>query len=291
MNYNKIDTSAMSKVPMLSFSITSGSNYEDWFEPMTKAVSTVFGSKVGNAITEGNVPEFEVLRPRKSSSKATKRLIIAKNEDTRKQEIAFHNECDRAVATIVNTISKDSATRLKGHSDFSLIRKKNGLYNIFRFMSLVKATHQLPDNFLVRQSKKDELMTMSQGEDESTMIFLERVKTTAKVAYPDGNFDEAKYMSTFIKNSNSTFKALPTEEIFDRNILSFLEKVDDGSIPLQDRTLFKMISMVEEAAIRYNTLAANIRSSPAARKVDSNSGGTAMMAAQNKNGKKSTLVV
>ena len=224
MNSNKSEvTSAVAKVPVLSFSITSGSNYEEWHEMMTKAVSTVYGSKIGNAITDGTVPEFEVLRSKKTSSKATKRLIIAKNEDSRKQEIAFHNECDKAVATIMSTISKDSATRLKGHSDFKQIRKKNGLYNIFRFMSLVKATHQLPDNFLVRQSKRDELMTMSQDEGETIMIFLERVKTTVKGAYPDGDFDEANYMSTFIKNSNSTFKALPTPDIFERTILSFLE--------------------------------------------------------------------
>ena len=289
MNESKTDgASTMDKIPMLSWDITKGSNYVKWFELLVKEITRIFGSIVGNAMTEGTVPKFKLEKAPQGSSKAMKKYVKDKNEEIQKQEIAFHKDCDKAVATIMTKISEDSTTRMKGHANFKQIRNRDGRYNMVLFMCLVRATHQLPNNHLIRQSKRDELLTMTQGDVETIMNFLERVITTAKIAYPDGDFNQANHISTFIKNTNSTFKQLPTEEIFHKTIFEFLEKIDDDSMPEQDRTLFKLISVVEDTAIKYNTLNSNMNRSPAAFKSEVNSEGTVMVASQNNNGKSSS---
>ena len=284
MNSSRQDVlGAMSKIPQLTLDSEGESNIDTWEELMVPAITTIFGSHVAAAITEGTVPKFKSSFAPRGSNKETKKKIDAKNEEIHKQEIKFYENCDKAVAIIMTTMSRDSTTRLKRHADFEQVKNKDGLYNIIQFMALVRSTHQLQDNQAVRQSKKNELHAMKQGDEEKIMVFLERVYSVAKVAYPDGHFNQAKFLPTFIANCNDAFKALPTEEEFVKIVGKFLDEIHNESMPEKDRTLFKFISVVENTAMKHNKLSANIhlRSSPA--KTESSS--MAMVAAQVKIGK------
>ena len=279
----EVSNAALTKVPSLSLDSTGDSNLDHWQELLVRAITPTYGSHVVSAITDGIMPIFKTSVAPKGSSKDAKKRIIAKNEDICKQEITFYKDCDKAVGTIMSTISQDSLTRLKEHVDYEHVRNKDGLINIIRFMSLVRSTHQMQDDFVLKQAKKEELYSMKQGEEETIMVFLERVKLVAKAAFNEGGFDQAKFMPTFIKNCNAKFKSLPTEEIFDKTVYKFLQKIDDGSMPEEERTLFKLISTIEQNAIRIHKLSSNFRGPSSATMHDSS--GTAMVASQNSNGK------
>ena len=281
-------TSSLPKIVHLQHNLEEGSNWQEWNEHFSTAIEKTFGSKVANAFQNGTEPSFVLKKASINASSAKKRAVKKENEETLRDAKQYRKDADKAVAAAMQTMSKDSLSRLKRHPDFNNIRDQDKLYNPLRFSSLVKLTHQLTDNFMVRQAKRNELNAMTQGLDETIMIFLERVIATAKLAFPNDGFDQVFFMSTFIKNTNSSFKALPTEELFDKNIQEFLQLIEDDAILEDKRTLFDMISFIEERAVKHNHLMRNIRSSPMAFKTDSSSsaeGAVMLTANNNKNGK------
>jgi len=273
------------KIGLLQHSLNGTSNFQEWNEGLVAGIEKQFGSKVANPFQNGSEPNFTMMKAPTNATSANKKAIKKANEETLKDAKQYRKDVDRAVAAALLTMSKDSLARIKRHDGFENIRDQDKLYNPLRFISLVKETHQLTDNFLVRQAKRNELNSMTQGTEEPVMLYLERVIATSELAFPNETFDQVLFMSTFIKNTNSSFKSIPTEALFDKNIQEYLQKIEDDAIPENKRNLFHMITFIEEEAVKHNHLMRNIRASPMISKTDSSSSddGAVMLAYNGKN--------
>ena len=89
------------------------------------------------------------------------------NKAAKKEEKEYRVTCDKLVGSIRCNTSSDSWLRIKNHPDFAGTKDEDQLFNLPRFIRLLRATHEEQKGPMALKNKLDDIKEMRQKTSET----------------------------------------------------------------------------------------------------------------------------